>query len=123
MNRRFWIVIAFFLGSFVLIVALQRFYDTKFGSAFGLVVDAADGSGVAGARIDLYAEIESGGETLRLPLEVETREDGTFRFKSTVGGEFRVSVTHPAFRSWVREGVRIVRESDNDLGRIALERR
>ncbi|MFG0317713.1 MAG: carboxypeptidase-like regulatory domain-containing protein [Planctomycetota bacterium JB042] len=123
MNRRFWLVMAFFVGSFGVIVAMQRFYDTKFGSAFGLVVAAADGRGVEGARIELYAEFPGEDDTLKLPLRVETAADGRFRFKSTVGGEFRMSVVHPRYRTHDRERVRIETAADNDLGRIELERR
>ena len=120
---RFWLVIAVFVGSFVAIAGMQRFYHTKFGSAFGRVVDAADGAGVSGAVIELYAEFEKDGEVMKLPLEVTTAEDGTFRFKSTVGGEFRLAVVHPEYRPFQRDAVEIEASAENDLGLLELSRR
>jgi len=123
---RFWILIIVLVGSFVSIATMQRFYHSKFGTAFGRVVDAADGSGIEGAQIELYAEFErggDGGDVMKLPLKVETGEDGAFRFKSTVGGEFRLAVVHPLYAGFSKEAVKIESSAENNLGVVELSRR
>ncbi len=122
MTTRFWVVMTVFAAVAVVMIWSALHFSGKFGSAFGVVVDAATGQGVANADVELFAVFpaQSGGSKMTLQKTQKTKPDGAFVFPATVGGSYRLTVTCEGYTTLTREGVVIEQEAKKDLGRFEI---
>jgi len=113
-----------FIVSAVAMVAGGLHYLKKFGTANGVVVDARTGDPIADATVEIFATFPStsgrGGD-MPLGLHTETKEDGSWVLRQTVGGSYRLTIRHPDYATYKREGVLLEAEEHSDLGIIRLD--
>lgn len=117
-------ILLVFVLSAVAMVAGGLHYLKKFGTANGVVVDAETGAPIVDATVEIFASFPStSGRSGDMPLTLhtETKEDGSWVLRQTVGGSYRLTIRHPDYAIYKREGVPLDAEGDTDLGTIRLE--
>lgn len=117
-------ILLVFVLSAVAMVTGGLHYLKKFGTANGVVVDAQTGDPIADAVVEIFASFPStSGRSGDMPLTLhtETKEDGSWVLRQTVGGDYRLTIRHPDYAIYKREGVSLDAEGDTDLGTIGLE--
>ena len=120
-NKRFLWIMAIFLASGVLMVSVGLYYQSKFGSAAGTIVDAATGAPLDGVHVEMKA-IFDGTKPWDVKAREDTGVDGLFHLKGTVGGEYTLTATREGYRDLVVEGLRVASDQHNELGTFEMER-
>lgn len=123
MRVRFLWVMVVFLAAAALMQGLSWYFLSRFGGATGRVVEAGTGAPVGDAAVEMYAEFTSNGQTMKLNLHSTTAADGTWSLERTVGGTYRLTVTHPGYETLVKEDVVLAPQEQNAVGTVELTRR
>lgn len=120
MNKRFWVIMAVFVGLGVVMMSLNAYFLTKFGQATGRTVEAVTGDSIEGAEVILYGEFQQGKKVMKLTRKGTSGENGDFQIRLTAGGAYRMTVNHPDYETLIKEGVVLEPEVINDLGVVEL---
>lgn len=122
-NKTFLWIMVVFVVSGVVMVGAGRYFNSKWGSAGGLVIDAATGKSLAGAEVTLSSTFTSERKgAMQLVRSGKSRDDGRFRIPTTVGGTYVMTVERVNYESLRLDAVTLASARYNDLGTLAMKR-